>query len=183
MSAPPSGGPPPSQPPYPQQYPPQPSYAQPMPPPKKSNALLIVIIVVVVIVVLAAVAWYAVTLMFKPVTNPQVRVTGVSWTVNYPGSTHYFDSSPLTTCSACPITVSFPDYQFTYTLVLTNSDTVAHNVTAISVSGLYFNLVSGSPTTGSPVSIGAGLNHSFVLTIGVTPLSGDRTLSGTITTT
>jgi hypothetical protein len=111
-------------------------------------------------------------------------VTAVSWTVSYPGSNPYFGSSPITTCSGCPITVTFPDYQFTYTLTLTNSDTVAHNVTAITVSGLYFNLISASPDPSvSPVVVSAGGSRPFTLTIGATPLAGDRTLTGTITTT
>lgn len=180
MSSPPPGGPPTPQQPYAQ----QPYYAQPAaPPPKKSNALLIVVIVVVVVVVVAAVAWYAITLMFRPVTN-QLTVTGVSWTVEYPGSTSYFGTSPLTTCSACPIAVVLP-WQFNYTLSLTNSDIVARNVTDISVSGLYFNLLSATPdpSTSSPVVINAGASRSFVLSIQATPFTGSRTLTGSIHTT
>lgn len=181
-SPPPGGSQPPSQP-----YPGQQSYYAPpiTPAPKKSNTLLIVVVIVVVIVAVVAIAWYAITLMLRPVTNPQITVTGVSWTISYPGSNHWFGTSPLTTCSACPISVTFPDYQFTYTLTLTNQDTVAHTVTDISVSGITFNLVSATPnpTTASPVSVGAGLSQSFTLVIQATPLSGSRTLSGTITTT
>jgi hypothetical protein len=187
MSSPPPGGPQTPQPPYPQQYPPQqPYYPQPAaPPPKKSNTLLIVVIIVVVVVVLAAVAWYAVTLLFRPVANPQITVTGVSWTVTYPGSTQYFGASPLTACNGCPITAAFPEYRFIYTLTLTNSDSVAHNVTGISVSGFTFNLVSASPdpSTSSPVVVNAGASRSFTLTIQATPLTGSYTMSGTITTT
>ena len=185
MASPPPGGSG-SPPPYPQQYPPQqPYYPQAAaPPPKKSNALLIAVIVVVIIVVVVAVAWYAISLMFQPVTSSTVRVTGVSWTVVYGGGGTYFGASPLTTCNGCPITITFPNYQFTYNLVLTNSDSVAHNVTDISVSGIYFNLHSSSPdpSTISPVVVNAGSSRTFVLTITATPLTGDHTLTGTIDT-
>lgn len=198
MSSPPPGGPqtpqppptypqyPPQQP-YPPQYPPQqPYYASPAPPPpKQSNTLLIIVLaVVVVVVVLAVIAWWALTLMIAPVTSAQITVTGVSWTINYPGSTSYFGPSPLTTCSACPIHASYPTYQFQYTLTLTNSDSVRHNVTSVSVSGFTFNLVSATPnpTTSSPVVVQAGASRNIVLTIQATPLSGSYTLSGTITT-
>ncbi len=186
MASPPPGGPQAGPPPYPP-YPPQTTYAPPIAPtPKKSNTLLIVVIVVVIIVVLVAIAWYAVTLLMRPVTNPQITVTGVSWTVSYPGSNHWFGNSPLTTCAGCPITVTFPNYQFTYVLTLTNQDTVAHNVTGISISGIMFNLVTASPdpTTSSPTVIAAnGGSQAFTLTIQASPFTGSYTLSGTITTT
>lgn len=188
MSTPPPGGPQAPQQPYPQQYPPaQPYYPQPMaPPPKKSNtALIIVLVVVVIIVVLAVVAWYAVTLLMSPVTNTQnITVTGVSFTILYPGGTQYFGASPVTSCSACPMHVTIYN-QFTYTLTLTNSDSVAHNVTDISVTGYQFTLVGTNPTV--PVAFGASgtstATRSIVLTIQATPLSGTNTLTGTITTT
>lgn len=200
MASPPPGGPqtPPTPPTYPPQYPPQqayppqyppqqPYYAPPAaPPPAKSNtALIIVLVVVVVVVVLAVVAWWAVTSMFAPVQNAQITVTGVSWSIVYPGSTSYFGASPLTTCNGCPIRASYPTYQLQYTLTLTNSDTVRHNVTGVSVSGFTFNLVSASPdpTTSSPVVVLAGATTSIVLTIQATPLTGSYTLTGTITTT
>lgn len=193
MSSPPPGGPQPPPQQYPQQpypqppYPQQPYYTQPVaPPPKKSNtALIIVVIVVVVVVVVVAVAWYAITLMFRPVTNSQVRVTGISFTVNYlGGSTGYFDSSPLTTCTGCPITLRFPNYDFFYNLTLTNSGSVSHNVTDIAISGIYFNLISAlpNPTASSPQVVNAGGSKTFMLEISATPLSGDHTLTGTITT-
>ena len=186
MSAPPPGGSPPPQspPPYPQ-YPPQQPYPQPAaPPPKKSHtALIIVLIVVIVVVVLAAVAWYAVTLLFRPVQNTGITVTGVSWTINYPGSNHWFGNSPITTCANCPISVAFP-WQFQYTLSLTNQDTVSHNVTGIAVSGVTFNLVTAAPdpSTSSPTVVASGATVSFGLTIQASPFSGIYSLSGTITT-
>ncbi len=183
MSSPPPGG---TQPP-PQPYPQQPYYTQPVAPaPKKSNALLIVLIVVVIVVVVVAVVWYALTLMFQPVTTGQVRVTGVSFTISYLGaSSGYFGSSPLTTCTGCPLTIRFPNYNFYYNLTLTNTGSVAHNVTGIDVSGIYFNLYSASPdpTTASPQVVSAGASKTFTLVITATPLSGDHTLTGTITTT
>ncbi len=187
MSAPPPGRSPPPQsaPLYPQYPPPQPYSAQPpAPPPKKSNTtLIIVVVVVVVVIVLAAVAWYAFTVLMRPITNSGITVTGVSWTVNYPGSNEYFGASPLTSCTTCPISVSFP-YQFQYTLSLRNADSVAHNVTAITISGFTFNLVSATPdpSVSSPVVINASATRAFVLTIQATPFSGSYTLTGTITT-
>lgn len=157
-----------------------------MPPPRKSNtALIIVLVVVVIVVVLAVVAWWAVTFMMTPVTNAQITVSGVSWTINYPGGVSYFGASPLTSCSACPIHVSYPSYQFQYTLSLTNSDSVRHNVTGVTVSGFTFNLVSASPdpTTSSPVVVQAGATRNIILTIQASPFGGSYTLSGTITTT
>ena len=192
MSAPPPGGSPPPQspPPYPQ-YPPQQPYPQQpygappaAPPPKKSHtALIIVLVVVIVVVVLAAVGWYVITLLTRPITNTGLTVTGVSWTINYPGTNHYFGNSPITTCTTCPISVAFP-WQFQYTLTLTNSDSVAHNVTGISVSGVTFNLVSSTPdpSTSLPTVVNAGASQSFVLTIQASPFSGSYTLTGTITT-
>ena len=192
MSSPPPGGPqtpPPSYPPqYPQQYPPQqPYYAQPAaPPPKKSNtALIVVLVVVVVVVVVAVMAWWVFTSLMAPVNNAQnVTVTGVSWTVDYPGSVSYFGTSPLTTCSACPIhaTIYSP---FNYILSLTNSDSSSHNVTDITLSGFQFTIVSTTPTitSGSPLVFTAGQTRSITLSIQVTPLTGNGVMTGTITTT
>ncbi len=196
MSTPPPGGPqapPPTYPqPPPQQYPPQypppqqPYYAQPAtPPPKKSNtALIVVLVVVVVVVVLAVLAWYAITVLMRPFTSSQITVTGVSWSVIYPGSTQYFGATPITSCNGCPIPVSLP-YQFTYTLALTNSDSVARNVTGITITGMTFNLVRASPTpsTTSPIVFGAGATRSIALTIQASPFTGSYTLTGTIDTT
>lgn len=194
MSSPPPGGPqnPPSPPqypqqPYPPQYPPQqPYYAQPAtPPPKKSNtALIIVVVVVVVLVVLVAVAWWAITSFLQPVNNAQVTVTGVSFTIAYPGAVEYFGASPLTSCSTCPMHATLLQ-QITYTLSLTNSDSVAHNVTDVSLTGFQFTLVSAvpDPTTSSPVAFAAGASHNIVLTIQWTSLSGSNTLTGIVTTT
>lgn len=180
MSSPPPSGP---QPP-PQPYPQQPYYPQPMaPPPKKSNtALIVVLVVVVIVVVVVAVAWYAFTLMFRPVTTTYT-INSVSLTINYPGSNHYFGTSPITTCSTCPIPISITS-PATYEFTLTNSDTVRHNVTDITLSGLQFVLVSSvpDPTTGSPVAIAAGAPQRFTLTIQATGLSGSNTLTGTIST-
>ncbi len=176
MSAPPPGGSPPQQspPPYPQ-YPPQQPYPPPQPygtppaapPPKKSNSgLIIILVVVVVVIVLVALAWYAFTVLMRPITNSGITVTGVSWTINYPGTNQYFGTSPLTSCNPCPISVTFP-YQFQYTLSLTNSDSVAHNVTAIAVSGITFNLVSSvpDPSVSSPVVVNPSATRNFTLTI------------------
>lgn len=197
MSAPPPGGSPPPQSPtpsqpypqqgYPPQYPPQqPYYAPAAPPPKKSNAALVIVLVVVIVVVIVAVmAWWVFTSLLAPVNNAQnVTVTGVSWTVDYPGTVSYFGTSPLTSCSACPIhaTIYTP---FTYTLTLTNSDSVAHNVTDVTVSGFQFTLVSTIPTTissGSPMVFNAGQTRSITMSIEGLPLTGSGTLTGTITT-
>ncbi len=190
MSTPPPGGPQAPQQPYPQapppQYPPQQPYypQQVTPPPKKSNtALIVVLIVVVVVVVIGVLAWYAVTVMFRPVTNSQISVTGVSFTIIYPGSTQYFGASPHTSCTSCPIAVTFP-YQFTYVLSLTNSDSVAHNVTGVTVSGITFNLVSASPSpsTSSPVVVNPSATRAITLTIQASPFAGSYTLTGTVDT-
>jgi len=184
MSSPPPSGPPSSPPPYPQQYPPQqPYYPQAAPPPpKKSNTLLIVVIVVVVVVVVAAIAWYAITLMFRPVTT-SYTITAVSLTVSYPGSNHYFGVTTITACSDCPIGVSITS-PGAYHFSLTNQDTATHNVTDITISGLQFYLFSASPdpTVGTPVAVGAGATQSFTLEIGSTGLTGSSTLTGTIST-
>lgn len=197
MSAPPAGGsplpqtPPPTQPyppqGYPPQYPPQqPYYAPAAPPPKKSNtALVIVLVVVIVVVVLAVMAWWVFSMLLSPVNNAQnVTVSGVSWSINYPGTTSYFGTSPLTTCSTCPFhaTIYSP---FTYTLTLTNSDSSPHNVTDIALSGFQFTLVSTNPTfsSASPLVFAAGQTRSIILTLQATPLTGTGELVGTITTT
>ncbi len=197
MSAPPPGGsPPPQQPPtypqypqppqgYPPQYPPQqPYYPQPTPPPQKSNtALIIVLVVVIVVVVLAVLAWWAVTSLMAPVTSTtSITVTGVSFAINYPGSTEWFGPSPITTCVNCPIkTNSFS--QFSYTLTLTNSDTVAHNVTGVTLISTYFTVFSTSPdpSTVSPVVVPAGGSRSIVLTIQGT-FGGSYVLTGSVDT-
>jgi len=190
MSAPPPGGSPPPQQPYPPQYPPQQPYYAPQaaPPPKKSNtALIIVLVVVIVVVVLAVIAWWAVTALFAPVNQAtQYTITGVSWTVNYPGSVHYFGTSPLTTCTAgfCPHSGTVLQ-QFTYTLTLSNSDSSPHNVTDVSLAGYTFTIISTSPTisTSSPLVVPAGGSGSVILTIQPSSFGGTYTLTGTITTT
>lgn len=180
MASQPPGG---SQPP-PQPYPQQPYYAQPAaPPPKKSNTtLIVVIVVVVVVVVVVAVAWYAFTLITRPVTT-SYTINSVSLAINYPGSNHYFGASPITTCSACPISVTITS-PATYQFTLTNSDTARHNVTDITISGLQFVLISSNPdpTLGSPVAIAAGASTQFTLTVTATGLSGSGVLAGTIST-
>ncbi len=189
MSAPPPGGSPPPQQPYPPQYPPQqPYYAQQAaPPPKKSNtALIIVVVVVILVVVLVAVAWWVVTSFFAPVNQAsQFTITGVSWSVNYPGAVSYFGATPITTCTAgwCPHTGTvFQSFQ--YTLSLTNSASVGHNVTDVSLPGYTFTLTSTSPTlsTSSPLNVPAGTSRSIILTIQPTSFGGSYTLTGTITT-
>ncbi len=190
MSSPPPGGPQPPPQQYPQQpypqppYPQQPYYTQPVaPPPKKSNtALIIVLIVVVVVVVVVAVAWYAFTLMFRPVTT-SYTINSVSLAINYPGPNHYFGATPITSCSACPITVSITSPQ-TYSFTLTNHDSAQHNVTGIALSGLQFVLVSSTPdpTLASPTTFAAGASTTFTLTITATGFSGNGVLSGTIST-
>lgn len=197
MSTPPPGGPQTPQPPYPQapppqyppQYPPQqPYYAQPAaPPPKKSNTALIVVIILVVVVVVIAIAWYAFTLLLSPVSNAtNGTVTGVSFTVNYPGSTSYFGTSPLTSCTTCPIHVTITN-TFMYTLSLTNSDSVAHNVTDVSLTAFQFQftLVNANPdpTSATPLVINPGATGNIVLTVQYTGLTGSNVLTGTITTT
>lgn len=191
MSAPPPGGPPPPQQPptypqYPPQYPPQqPYYPAPAPPPQKSNTVLIIIIVVVVIVVvLAILTWWAITMIMSPMTSTtQITVEAVSFAINYPGATHYFGPSPITTCTNCPIKTSLWS-QFSYTLTLHNSDTAAHTVTGITLAGFTFSIVSSypDPSTSSPTSIPAGGTQSFVLTIQPSGLGGTYTLSGVIDT-
>ena len=199
MSAPPPGGSPPPQsppsyPPYPQppqqayppQYPPQqPYYAAPTPPPKKSNtALIIVLVVVIVVVVLAALAWYVVTMIMAPVTSTtQITVTGVSFSVNYPGTNYWFGAGPITTCASCPYHVSLMS-QFSYTLTLTNGDSVAHNVTAVTLAGTNFSIVSASPdpSVSSPVVVSAHASKQFYLTIQPTTFGGTYTLTGFVDT-
>ncbi len=187
MSAPPPGNyPPPQSPPPGQQYPPpqQPYYAPPAPPPKKSNtALIIVLVVVIVVVVVIAMAWYVFMTLSNTVNQAQnVTVTGVSWAVDYPGADSYFGTSPITTCSACPIhaTIYSP---FTYTLTLTNQDSSPHNVTSITVSGYQFQLLSTSPNQMSgPIAFAASQTRSIILTLQATPLTGSGVLTGTIVT-
>ncbi len=196
MSAPPPGGsPPPQQPypqqPYPQQYPPgqpypqQPYYGQPQaPPPKKSNlALIIVVVVVIVVVALALVAWWAVTTLMAPVqTATQFTITGVSWTVNYPGSTTYFGASPLTSCSNCPMPAHSIASAMQYVLTLHNSDTVSHTVTDITVDYPFEAMsMSPNPSMGA-VTVPAQGSASITLMIQCMSLGGSYTLSGTITT-
>lgn len=194
MSAPPPGGtqPPPQQPwqappqpaqPYPPQQPYQQPYYPPAQPPKKDNTILIIIVVIVVfIVILGVVAWWAFMSFMAPFNSAsQVRVTAVSWTVNYPGSRQYFGASPLTACSGCPITASiFSSFQ--YTLTLSNSDTAAHTVTGLTVSSPFI-LVSASPdpSTTTPVTVPAQGSASILLTI-QSYTGGSLTLSGSITT-
>ncbi len=196
MSAPPPGGsPPPQQPPqypqyaqqppqYPPQYPQQPYYPQAAPPPKKSNtALIIVLVVVVVVVVLAALAWYAVTVLMRPVTQTQITVTSVTFSINYPGSNHYFGSTSLSTCTNCPFQTSFVS-NFGQTITLTNSDTVAHNVTSVTLSGTSFTIILTSPNLNSgPVSVPAGGTRSISLTIQPTTITGGNyAITGVIDT-
>lgn len=193
MSGPPPGGPqpPPQQswqapPQAAQPYPPQQPYSQPYygppPPPKKDNTILIVIVVIVALIaILGVVAWWAFMSFMAPFNSAsQVTVTGVSWTVNYPGSRQYFGGSPLTACSACPITGSiFASFQ--YTLTLSNSDTAAHTVTRITVSSP-FTLTSAAPDPSStPVTVPAQGSASIILTI-QSFSGGSHTLSGSITT-
>lgn len=194
MSAPPPGGtPPPQQPPqyppyaqqppqYPPQYAQQPYYPQAAPPPKKSNtALIIVLVVVVVVVVLAALAWYAVTILMRPVTQTQITVTSVTFTINYPGSTHYFGSTSVSTCSTCPLTVSFLS-NFGQTITLTNSDSVAHNITAVTIGGTNFTIITTSVTL--PTVVAAGATKNIVLTIQpTTVIGGSYPITGVIDTT
>lgn len=196
MSAPPPGGsPPPQQPypqqPYPQQYPPgqpypqQPYYGQPQaPPPKKSNlALIIVVVVVIVVVALALVAWWAMTVLLAPVqTATQVTVTGVSWTVNYPGSTQYFGASPLTSCTSCPFTHTITT-QMQYILTLHNSDTVAHTVSDITVDYPFTKMSMSPDPSSAAVTVPAGGSTSFTLMMMYSSLGGSTTLTGSITTT
>ena len=196
MSAPPPGGsPPPQQPypqqPYPQQYPPgqpypqQPYYGQPQaPPPKKSNlALIIVVVVVIVVVALALVAWWAMTVLLAPVnTASQITITGVSWTVNYPGSTQYFGASPLTSGTTCPAKTSIVS-SFQCTLTLQNSDTLSNRVSDITVSYTFQQKSASPDPSTSTVTVTAGGSLPIVLTIQPTTLGGSYTLTGTITTT
>ncbi len=199
-SAPPPGvSPPPQSPPpytqysqqpppgYPPQYPPQqPYYAPPAPPPKKSNlALIIVLVVVIVVVVLAVLAWYVVTVIMAPIqSTTAITVSGASFSLDYPGTNSWFGSGPITACSNCPIKVSLVQ-QFSYTLTLTNSDTVSHNVTAVTLAGSSFQIVTISPATpsaSSPVVWAAGQTKSLVLTIQPSTFGGTYTLTGTVTT-
>lgn len=193
MSAPPPGGtqPPPQQPwqappqasqPYPPQQPYQQPYYPPPQPPKKDNTILIVIVVIVVLIaVLGVVAWWAFMTFMAPFNSAtQVTVTGVRWTVNYPGARPYFGGSPLTACTVCPFTVSIVS-GFQYTLTLSNSDTVAHTVTGITL-GYPFTLFAANPDPSSaPVTVPAQGSASILLTIHAA-IGGSYTLSGVITT-
>ncbi len=194
MSTPPPGGPPqPQQPnrqppypqqPYPPQYPPQqPYYQQPMaPPPKKSNTVLVVVTVVVVVVVaLAAVALYAFSLL-NPATAT-ATITGVDLTIQYPGSTQYFGTASITTCTNCPLHPSVMS-PVAYRFTLTNSDTVAHSITSVTLTSLQFYLASASPNPNtSPVVVPAGGSTTITLNIAATSLSGNGVVTGTIVTT
>lgn len=194
MSAPPPGGsPPPQQPPqypqyaqqppqYPPQYPQQPYYPQAAPPPPKSNtALIIVLVVVVIVVVLAVLAWWAMTMLVAPVTQTQVTVTSVTFTINYPGSSQYFQTTSVSTCTTCPLTLSFLS-NFGQQITLTNHDTVARNVTAIDISGTNFTIINTTPTL--PTSIPAGTSRAIILTIQPTTIvGGSYAITGVITTT
>ncbi len=196
MSTPPPGGPqtppqPPPQPPYPQQpyppqYPPSQPYYQPVAPPKKSNTVLIVVIVVVVIVaVVAVLAYWAFTLMTRPFTQAST-ITGVSFAFQYPASatTHWFGAGPITTCTSCPLTATLTS-PAQYVLTLHNSDTVAHNVTGITITSFQFYLASASPdpSTASPVVVLPGQPTTITLSIGATGLSASAVVTGTVTTT
>lgn len=192
MSAPPPGGSPPPQPPpqyppqsYPPQYPQQPYYPQAAPPPERSNTVLIVVVVVVVLVVVLALAvWWAMTALIAPVTQTGITVTAASFSINYPGSNHWFGPSPITSCSNCPIKTTLLS-QFSYTLTLHNVDTVAHNVTAVRLTGVSFTIVSSAPdpSTASPVRISAGGTQTIILTVQPTTISGGSyTLAGVIDT-
>ncbi len=195
MSAPPPGGtPPPQQPPqypqysqqpppgYPPQYPQQPYYPQAAPPPPKSNTVLIIVIVVVVIIVaLAALAWYAMTLLTAPITQTNITVTSVTFSINYPGSTHYFGTTSVSSCTTCPLTVSFLS-NFGQTITLTNGDSVARNVTEVTISGTNFTIITTSPTL--PTSIAAGATKSISVTIQpTTVVGGSYAITGIIDTT
>ncbi len=191
MSAPPPGPQPPTYPPtqpgpYPPQYPPQ--YPQPYPPydappPKKSNATLIVVVVVVVIVAIVVIGAIFALMAFNSATNQLTRVTitSVSFTIHYNGaSSGYFDLSPLTACSSCPVTYTVGT-QFVYNLTLENNDTLsAHSVTSIRLGSL-FTLVSTQPTL--PHSVAAGGTQVFKVTLQVPYLAGSYVLSGTVETT
>ncbi len=188
MSAPPPGGSPPPQspPPYPQYppqgypppYPPQQPYAPPAaPPPKESHiALIIIVVVVVVVIVLALVAYFAIQAMLSPARQfTQVTITGVSFSVGGSASS-YFGPSPITSCSACPKTVTVGQ-TFQYTLTLTNGDTASHRVTNINVT-YPFILMSLSPPL--PVTVSAGNSATFTLSIEAATIGGSYTLAGDI---
>ena len=198
MSAPPPGGSPPPQspPPYPQSpqppqgypppYPPQqPYYAPAAPPPKKNHtALIIVLVVLIVVVVLVVTAWWVLTSILTPVTNAtNITITSVSFTIPYVGSVQYFGPSPVTACSECPLHGTLTHFA-QYNLTLTNSDTSTHNVTAVTLSGLQFALVSTNPTfsSASPLAFAAHQTRVITLTITGTGLSGNNVLMGTIST-
>ncbi len=109
-------------------------------------------------------------------------MTGVSFTIGYNSTNHFFGPSPFTNCGSCPINTSLI-HQFQFTFTLHNHDTVAHTVTAITVS-YPFSLVSVTPDPSpTPVSVAATGSVTFVLVIQPATLGGSYTLAGTISVT